>query len=99
MNIGWGAKIAMLYGGFVLMIGILVYKSTQEDFDLVATDYYQKELDYQNVIDAGRNQAQLSRPIDIMATEHVIGFDFPPEFQGKNLNGTIKFYAPMNEEW
>ena len=39
----WGKKIAVLYIGFVIMIGFLVYKSTQQNTDLVSDDYYKKE--------------------------------------------------------
>ena len=61
----WGARIALLYGGFVVLIVVLVTKSMREDFDLVSADYYNKELAYQNVIEAAKEQATLSEPVKV----------------------------------
>jgi hypothetical protein len=99
MKIGWGTGIALLYGAFVVMIGVLVYSSMRQDFDLVSKDYYQKELVFQDIIDAGKNQAGLSRPVDIMHTGNLITFSFPPEFAGAEIKGDITFYAPVNAAW
>ena len=99
MKIGWGTRVAFLYGGFVVMIGVLVFSSMRQEFDLVSKDYYQKELAFQDVIDAGKNQSGLSRPVDIMKTgEHVV-FSFPPEFSGQEIEGDITFYSPVNAAW
>ncbi len=99
MKIGWGTRIAFLYGGFVVMIGILVYSSMRQEFDLVSKDYYQKELAFQEVIDAGKNQSGLSRPVDIIQASGHISFSFPPEFSGQPLTGSITFYSPANAAW
>lgn len=99
MKIGWGTRIAVLYGGFVVMIGILVYLSAKQEFHLVAKDYYQQELAFQDVIDAGKNQSGLSRAVDIMKTTDYITFSFPPEFSGEDIEGDITFYSPVNAQW
>ncbi len=99
MKIGWGTRIALLYGGFVVMIGILVYNSMRQQFDLVSKDYYQKELAFQEVIDAGKNQSGLSRPVDITQADGHIIFGFPPEFSEQDIKGTINFYSPANAAW
>ncbi|MBW7914094.1 MAG: FixH family protein [Taibaiella sp.] len=67
MKFGWGSRIALLYGGFVVLIAALVTGSMRQDFDLVADDYYQQEIAYQNVLDAGKNQSALSAPVRVYA--------------------------------
>jgi hypothetical protein len=99
MKIGWGWKIAVLYGGFVVLILGLVVASSRQHIDLVSKDYYNAELEYQKVIDAGKNQAGLSAPFYVHANGTTVTIDFPGEFKNKNLSGNIEFYAPVNAEW
>lgn len=99
MKINWGAKIALLYGGFVALIVVLVAGSMRQDFDLVSPDYYSQEIKYQQVIDAGKNQAALSAPVSVHANETMVSIDFPAEFANKTMNGTIQFYSPVNAAW
>lgn len=99
MKIGWGWKIALLYSGFVLLISGLVYASTQQHFDLVSKNYYDAELAYQKVIDAGKNQSELSAPINVHANAATVTLDLPAEFNGKQVSGDVVFYSPVNSEW
>jgi hypothetical protein len=99
MKLGWGTRIALLYIGFVAMIAILVWNSMQQDFHLVSKDYYQKELAFQDVIEAGANQSTLSRPVEIIKSDSHITFSFPPEFSGKSIKGDIYLYSPVNDLW
>jgi len=96
MKLGWGGRIAFLYGGFVVLIAILVMGSMRQDVDLVAEDYYQQELAYQDVLDAGKNQSALSAPVSIHANETTITLEFPQEFKEKLINGSVQFYAPSS---
>lgn len=99
MKIGWGTRIAMLYGGFVLIISALVTGSMRQDFDLVSKDYYQEELKYQEVIEAGKNQSVLSSPVAITATADVVHIVFPKEMDGKVNKGEVHFYSQVNAAW
>ena len=40
MKLGWGWKIAILYGVFAVLIVSLVIASNRQHFDLVTDDYY-----------------------------------------------------------
>lgn len=99
MKISWGTKIALLYGGFVVLIVTLVAGSMRQDFDLVAPDYYGQEIKYQQVIDAGKNQSTLSAPVAIHASGQVVTIDFPADFTDKPVEGTIQFYSAVNADW
>ena len=99
MKINWGARIAILYGGFVILIAALVTGSMRQDFDLVSKDYYQDELKYQEVINAGKNQSGLSAPVFLSATERTVTVEFPKEMRGNIMGGTIKFYSQVDAAW
>jgi hypothetical protein len=98
-GLSWGWRIAVLYGGFVALILTLVIGSSLQHFDLVSKNYYEEEIAYQKVIDAGKNQATLSRPIDITTEDNNITIMFPREFEEKMIVGEIKFYSPMHSKW
>ena len=99
MKINWGWKIAILYSGFVVLILGLVIASNRQHFDLVSKDYYEEEIAYQKVIDAGKNQSALSQPLSIHANETAVTIDFPEEFKSKLLTGKIQFYSPVDAQW
>lgn len=99
MKISWGTKIALLYGGFVVLIVTLVAGSMRQDFDLVAPDYYGQEIKYQQVIDAGKNQSNLSAPVAIHANGQAVTIDFPADFTDKPVEGTVQFYSAVNADW
>ena len=99
MKISWGWKIGILYGGFVVGMVSLVVASNHQHFDLVSKDYYEAELGYQKVIDAGKNQSSLSQPMSIHANGKEVTIEFPQEFKDKILSGNIQFYSPVNSEW
>jgi hypothetical protein len=99
MKINWGWKIALVYGGFVTLILCLVIASNHQHFDLVSKDYYDAEIGYQKVIDAGKNQSKLSAPLVVHANENAVIVDLPEEFKDKVLSGNIAFYSPVNAQW
>lgn len=99
MKFSWGGRIVLLYGGFVALIITLVVGSMKQDFQLVADDYYQQEIQYQNVLNASKNQSELSTPARIFANETTLTIEFPEEFKGQFVNGNVHFYSPINEEW
>ena len=99
IKINWGAKIAMLYGGFVVLIVALVTGSMRQDFDLVSADYYQQELEYQKVINASKNQSALSSPVQVHADEQYVHLDFPHEIAQESISGNVQFYSEVKTEW
>lgn len=99
MKISWGWKVTALYVGFAGMIIALVVASMRQDFDLVSQNYYEEEIKYQDVIDAGRNQSQLSAPMMIHASRDEVIIEFPDELRSEGVAGTVRFYSPVNASW
>lgn len=99
MKLNWGWKIAIGYSSFVVLILCLVIASNRQHFDLVSKDYYEAEIGYQKVIDAGKNQSALSQPLAIHASADAVIIEFPDEFKNKALTGNIQFYSPVDAKW
>ena len=99
MKFNWGWGIAALYIGFVLLIVVLVVGSVRQRCDLVSKDYYGEELVFQKVIDAGKNQSNLSSPISIVTGPEAVTINFPDELKNKTLQGDVLFYSAVNSDW
>jgi hypothetical protein len=96
MTINWGTKIFLLYAGFVLLIGVLVWKSTHTKIDLVTEDYYAQELTFQKKLDAENATAGLAnKPVMTVMPEAIMIF-FPQEFAGKAIQADLQLYNPAN---
>lgn len=91
----WGLRIIILYSGFVIFMLALVYKCTQQKFDLVAKDYYAQELVYQKVIDGSQNKALLNASINIKQEGGNVLVQLPPSQAGFQ-NGKVFFYRPSD---
>ena len=90
----WGNKIAFLYLSFATMIGVMVYKSATQTVDLVAPNYYEQELKYQDKIDGMNNLSAESNVIIIVQKEGTISFNFSKEMG--TAQGHILFFKPDN---
>jgi len=99
MKIGWGWKIGLLYGGFVVMMVGLVVASSRQNVDLVSNDYYVDEIKYQGVLDASKNESGLSGAISVHADGGKVVIEFPADFQKSTIKGNVVFYAAANKDW
>lgn len=94
----WGYKILLVYAVFVLGIMFLVYKSSRQKVDLVTTDYYAKELKYQDKIDAMNHADKLTEAVKYEIGNGKLTIVFPKDFSGKKVEGQIVMYCPANED-
>ena len=93
----WGGYIFLSFVVFAIFIITLVVMTMQEDVNLVAEDYYQQEMKYQDQIDRIENTSQLE-PIDLKAnyTDQVVVLTFPETFLNKEIRGDIHFFRPSD---
>jgi hypothetical protein len=94
----WGKKILIVYVVFVLGIGFMVFKSSTQNTDLVTTDYYAKELKYQDKIDEVKRVSALSAPVQYRIENNTLIIIFPKDFAGKKLLGEAELYCPSDEK-
>jgi hypothetical protein len=73
----------------------MVYRCTQQHFDLVSSDYYAQELKYQEVIDGSSNLKALNQKITIADAGNAFTIELPVA-AGNAPKGEIYFYRPSN---
>jgi hypothetical protein len=89
----WGWRIVFLYGSFVvLMVGMAVL-AFQQDFDLVADDYYEQEIAFQGRIDQLTNAAEDNQKVVITNTANTIQL----VFANLVLDAKIHFFRPSDD--
>ncbi len=93
----WGTKILIVYVAFIAGILFMVFKSSSQKTDLVTTDYYAKELKYQDKIDEMNRVAALSSPIKYILANNTLIIEFPKDFAGKKITGEAVLYCPSDE--
>lgn len=93
----WGYKIVFAYIAFVLGITFMVIRSSIQKTDLVTTDYYAKELKYQDKIDEMNRTTSLSGLIKCEIRDAQLIIEFPKDFTGKKLEGELVLYCPSDE--
>ena len=97
-KINWGYKIVFIYGAFVLGILFMVYKSSQQKFDLVQNDYYAAELKYQDVIDASSRAKALGGTLIVKHEADSIKFILPAVFNGVNVKVKAHLYYAADKQ-
>lgn len=93
----WGHKIIAVFVVFVSLVLFAVYTATNHPTDLVAEDYYNQELKYQNRIDKLNRVASNDYHITVEQTNDFIEFIFPEELDLNVVAGTITFFRPSDE--
>ncbi len=93
----WGNKILIIYATFIAGILFMVFKSSTQKMDLVTTDYYAKELKYQQIIDESSRANALSEELQYQINDNTITIRFPKDFSAKKITGTINLYCPFDK--
>ena len=94
----WGYRIVLAYLVFMVILGVMAYKSFNSKVNLVAQDYYRQELAYQEQIDKMANAANLKQPLtmELVSQNNYLEITFPPHQQ--DLKGTVTLYRPSNAQ-
>ena len=98
MKFTWGTGIALTLTAFVLAMAFAVYKVMQQDFDLVTSDYYEKELIYQEKIDQKSNALALGEKAVLKLSEKGLLIEMPPKLKGKSGKLEVQMYCVTDEE-
>jgi nitrogen fixation protein FixH len=93
MALNWGHKLTIFICAFAGMILVLVYKSTQTNFDLVTKEYYKDELKFQEVIDGTKRANSLASKASVTRSDAGIEIQLPAEMKGLTVSGTAWFYC------
>lgn len=92
----WGWKIAIVLAIYMTGIISVVWYSMTLDVNLVAEDYYQQELAYEEQIDRMKNSEALeNRPtVKFSSDRNYVVLTFPKELSPEN--GRITFFRPSD---
>lgn len=94
----WGFGIATIVVIFLLWNAIFLIFAFGEKVDLVADNYYERELKYQDEIEKYKNRNIDNGHLIIEATSSVLTVSIPEKFLTKKIEGEIYFYRPSNSD-
>ncbi|MEO9872011.1 FixH family protein [Ekhidna sp.] len=89
----WGHKIVIAFILFATFIGYMVVRAFQEDFDLVAEDYYAQEINYQQKLNKLSNAVEAEKIVLVKQKGGEILLTFPDQ----EATGNIHFYHPSRK--
>lgn len=100
MKWNWGTGITIGIIGFITFIMTMVVIMLTDkgyDHDMVTTEYYKKELLFQNEIDAEQRLKDLG-VITSQRTTTGWAIGFPNELNPKLLKGMVSLYRPSDKQ-
>lgn len=98
MKISWGKGIVISLIFFMLITIVLVVISFMQRIDLVANNYYEKEIKYQEQIETMKKTALLNNPVSVSQGENSVVVMFNDSLDFTKIMGTMKFYRPSDEK-
>lgn len=99
-KINWGTGIVIafvLFIGFILFFVIKTSTDTNYDYDMVADDYYNDELQYQEQIDKLENTKTDKVELVFTKIPEGIKIEFPSNLNYNDITGTVSLYRPSNQ--
>lgn len=95
----FGGKIVVLYLGFVALILTLVFMSYGQKIELVSTDYYAQEINFQQKINATNNEKSLSgSSITHSINGNSIILKIDSVLLSNDFKGMITFFRPSDSD-
>jgi len=94
----FGGKIVILYLSFVALILTLVFNCYSMDVDLVSSDYYAQEINFQQKINATNNEKDLKSSITHVINGKSVILSIDSALLSNDFNGTITFFRPSDSK-
>jgi len=101
IKLNWGFGVVLAFIGFISFIMYFVISMSADNkysHDLVANDYYNRELKFQEKIEATKNAKNLKENIKIERVKEGMKIIFPKEFDTKLIKGKVFLYRPSNKQ-
>ena len=94
----WGYKILLLYLGFVTIILTLVFNAFNFEVEIVATDYYEREMYQQDIINGNFNLLKLGDRPTIERESGGLTITLPNVLEGSKKEGELWLYHIMRKD-
>ena len=101
MKFNWGTGIVLAFVAFIIFIlyfVVLSFRDPASNHDLVTDDYYQKELKYQDDLDAAKNLEEAGSGMRVALVEEGLQIGFPEYMEPTKIKGTVSLYRPSNKQ-
>ncbi len=100
MKLNWGTGIVIAiiaFIGFIMFMVTTMITDSKYNHDLVTDRYYQKELKYQDNINAEQNVLTIKDAIVIQSNKKGLEILFSEEFQSEFIKGQVFLYRPSDK--
>lgn len=97
-NFSWGHGVVIALAAFIIFIlsMLFLFPNGQKNSEMVTDNYYEEELQYQDVIDAKKRADELQeKPVYSQSTEG-IKITFPQDYNSSNT--TVKFVLNRTDD-
>jgi nitrogen fixation protein FixH len=101
MKFNWGTGIVIAFVAFIAFIlYFVITMSVNKEYshDLVTEGYYQKELEFQDRIEATKNSQDFEDKVNAIKNEKGLFVYFPKNIVYKNIKGKVFLYRPSNKQ-
>ncbi len=95
----WGYKILITVIAFITMMLGFVYVAAKQDNPVIDKNYYERELQYQKLIDGSKNYEALSTKLIISNTAQEIIIVLPKLADDKIISGKIEILNVQKTEF
>lgn len=96
MKFNWGTGAASLFIGFILLVLTLVYIASRQKVELVTDDYYEKELEVNEILIKKQNAEALSSNVKLGIEGSNVIITFPEEIEHP-ISGKVLFFKPSDK--
>lgn len=86
----WGYKILIGFSTFVVGMLCMVGVAMKQSNEMIDDNYYEKELKYQDKIDASKNLSAVAEKLSITDSGNVVVLQLPLATVGSSTTGTIE---------
>ncbi|HLP14861.1 MAG TPA: FixH family protein [Bacteroidota bacterium] len=97
-KMSWGTGIAIVIGIFFVAMAVLVTIAMTHMTDLVADNYYERELAYQDRINSTQRAVNVPDAVRIVTRGDTLNLTLSEQAVASGISGTIHFYRPSNKQ-
>ena len=87
----WGHKLTLVIIAFIICMGAMVHIAYRQTNDMVDENYYEKEMNYQSLIDASHNLNAVNSDAIIHQNSKEISVQIPLSLIKEFKNGQLVF--------
>ncbi len=97
IKLNWGTGIAIFLVLFILSLVAFILFTITLKYDLVESNYYDKDIKYQEHIDKTKRFAELSEKPTIVEKNGYVFINFPEIYNPSDIKGVLHFYRPSDK--